>query len=309
MQTSREALEDVRLPASVIDHRRRRDRRRVRLRLRELRGAGHDRRDGADVAARHGRRPGPRAGAGILEAAHGGADGPSLRSGSSARRPGRRSRSRGPAEPRTLAAERVLVAVGRTPLTEKLRPRGSPGPDGSRLRRGRRDDADDRRWRLRHRRSGGAAPARAHRVRAGRDRGGGDWRIDVTGRGACDVTRVPMCVYCQPEVAAVGLTEAEARARGEVRVGKFPFRALGKAMATGHTTGFVKVVARRAVRRDPRRPHDRPRCDRARRRGAAWRGRSRRRRDELRDTSHAHPTLAEALREAALAADGEAINI
>ncbi|HJQ98593.1 MAG TPA: FAD-dependent oxidoreductase, partial [Candidatus Polarisedimenticolaceae bacterium] len=59
-----------------------------------------------------------------------------------------------------------------------------------------------------------------------------------------DPTRVPICIYCQPEVAAVGLTEAEARARGhDVRVGKFPFKALGKAMATGHDGGFVKVVS------------------------------------------------------------------
>src|SRR5207244_11206973 len=57
-------------------------------------------------------------------------------------------------------------------------------------------------------------------------------------------TRVHACVYCMPEVAAVGLSEAEARARGhELRVGRFPFRALGKAMASGHTDGFVKVVS------------------------------------------------------------------
>src|SRR5439155_370705 len=49
-----------------------------------------------------------------------------------------------------------------------------------------------------------------------------------------DPSRVPACIYCMPEVAAVGLAEAEARARGhELRVGKFPFRALGKAMASG----------------------------------------------------------------------------
>src|SRR5262249_9193101 len=53
-----------------------------------------------------------------------------------------------------------------------------------------------------------------------------------------DPTRVPVCIYCLPEVAAVGLTEAEARARGHaVKVGKFPFRALGKAMAAGHVDG------------------------------------------------------------------------
>ena len=52
------------------------------------------------------------------------------------------------------------------------------------------------------------------------------------GGAPLDVARVPMCVYCQPEVAAVGLTEEQARAQREVKVGKVPFRALGKAMAT-----------------------------------------------------------------------------
>ncbi|MCX7799125.1 MAG: dihydrolipoyl dehydrogenase [Fimbriimonadales bacterium] len=59
-----------------------------------------------------------------------------------------------------------------------------------------------------------------------------------------DYKCVPNCVYTVPEVASVGLTQAEAEAQGyDVAVGKFQFRALGKAMATGDTEGFVKVVA------------------------------------------------------------------
>ncbi len=55
---------------------------------------------------------------------------------------------------------------------------------------------------------------------------------------------MPAVVFTDPEVAQVGLTEAEARARGgEVRVGRFPFSASGRAMALGETEGFVKVVA------------------------------------------------------------------
>ena len=117
-----------------------------------------------------------------------------------------------------------------------------------------------------------------------------------------------MCVYCQPEVAAVGLTEAEARAQGEVRVGKFPFRALGKAMATGHTTGFVKVVAG-ARYGEILGVHmiGHGVTDLVAEGGLARTLEATT--HELRDTIHAHPTLAEALREAALAADGEAINI
>ncbi|MGE5485587.1 MAG: dihydrolipoyl dehydrogenase [Ignavibacteriales bacterium] len=55
---------------------------------------------------------------------------------------------------------------------------------------------------------------------------------------------VPGCVFCEPEVAWVGLTEAEARKQGRgVKIGRFPFAALGKAVAMGETDGFVKVIA------------------------------------------------------------------
>ena len=54
---------------------------------------------------------------------------------------------------------------------------------------------------------------------------------------------IPGCTYCHPEVASIGLTEKIANEQGyKVKVGKFPFRALGKAMATGDTEGFVKVI-------------------------------------------------------------------
>jgi dihydrolipoamide dehydrogenase len=59
-----------------------------------------------------------------------------------------------------------------------------------------------------------------------------------------DLLAIPGCIYCEPEVATVGLSEADAKARGiEVKVGKFPFRAIGKAVAIGETAGFVKIVA------------------------------------------------------------------
>jgi dihydrolipoamide dehydrogenase len=58
-----------------------------------------------------------------------------------------------------------------------------------------------------------------------------------------DYGNVPACTYCQPEVASVGLTEKRAKELGyQVKVGKFPFKASGKAQASGKTEGFVKVV-------------------------------------------------------------------
>ncbi|CAM2806378.1 dihydrolipoyl dehydrogenase [Paenibacillus sediminis] len=59
-----------------------------------------------------------------------------------------------------------------------------------------------------------------------------------------DPLLISRCVYTRPEVASVGLTEREARSRGiEVRTGKFPFQAIGKALVYGERDGFVKVVA------------------------------------------------------------------
>ncbi|WP_028593458.1 dihydrolipoyl dehydrogenase [Paenibacillus assamensis] len=59
---------------------------------------------------------------------------------------------------------------------------------------------------------------------------------------------VPRCVYARPETASIGLTEAEARAAGhDVKVGKIPFQAIGKALVYGETAGFVKVIANQAT--------------------------------------------------------------
>lgn len=58
-----------------------------------------------------------------------------------------------------------------------------------------------------------------------------------------DYNNIPGCTYCQPEVASVGLTEKAAREKGfEIKVGKFPFSASGKASAAGNNEGFVKVI-------------------------------------------------------------------
>lgn len=58
-----------------------------------------------------------------------------------------------------------------------------------------------------------------------------------------DYGNIPSCTYCQPEVASVGMTEEQAKAAGfELKIGKFPFSASGKAKAAGHPEGFVKLI-------------------------------------------------------------------
>ncbi len=58
-----------------------------------------------------------------------------------------------------------------------------------------------------------------------------------------DYNNVPGCTYCTPEIASVGFTEEQAKDAGyEIKVGKFPLSASGKASAAGHTEGFIKVI-------------------------------------------------------------------
>ena len=58
-----------------------------------------------------------------------------------------------------------------------------------------------------------------------------------------DVTRVPGCTYCRPQIASVGLTEQAAAEQGlEVRIGRFPYVGNGKAIALGETEGMIKTI-------------------------------------------------------------------
>jgi dihydrolipoamide dehydrogenase len=58
---------------------------------------------------------------------------------------------------------------------------------------------------------------------------------------------IPGCTYCQPEIASIGKTEAQAREAGiDISVGKFPFVASGKAVGSGHTDGYIKVITNKA---------------------------------------------------------------
>lgn len=124
-----------------------------------------------------------------------------------------------------------------------------------------------------------------------------------------DYDRMPRAVYCQPQVASLGLTEEEARRRGhEVKVGKFPFTASGKALAQGETEGFVKVVADARYGEvlgahlvGPEVTELLPELSLAQ----ALEGTV----HEVGALVHAHPTLSEAVKEACLAALGEAVHI
>ncbi|MEM1158408.1 MAG: dihydrolipoyl dehydrogenase [Verrucomicrobiota bacterium] len=65
----------------------------------------------------------------------------------------------------------------------------------------------------------------------------------VKGKKPHKVDLFPGCTYCQPQVASVGLTEKKAKEKGlKFKVGKFPYRASGKAVAAGHPEGFVKIL-------------------------------------------------------------------
>lgn len=123
-----------------------------------------------------------------------------------------------------------------------------------------------------------------------------------------DASRIPACIYCQPQVAVFGLSEEQAQAQGyEVKVGRFPFRALGKALASGHDEGMVKLVVEKEygeilgchiVGRGATDLIAEVCLARTLEATTA----------ELSETVHAHPTLSEAIMEAALDAEGRGIN-
>lgn len=124
-----------------------------------------------------------------------------------------------------------------------------------------------------------------------------------------DYDSVPGCTYCQPQLASVGMTEERAKAEGrEIRVGKYPFRPLGKAVAIGETEGMVKLIFDAKYGEllgahilGPDATELIAELVIAKRLETTGR--------DLYRTIHAHPTLSEAVMEAAAAAYGEAINI
>ena len=124
-----------------------------------------------------------------------------------------------------------------------------------------------------------------------------------------DYANIPSCTYTSPEIASVGMTEKEAAAKGyETRVGKFPYTASGKATAMGNKDGFVKLIFNK---------------DDDTLLGAHFIGtnvtemimeagismKMKAKAMDLIHTVHPHPTLSEAVMEAAAAAHGESVHI
>src|SRR5215471_13543602 len=124
-----------------------------------------------------------------------------------------------------------------------------------------------------------------------------------------DYHAVPNCIYTDPEIANVGLGEREARERGlDVKVGRFPFSASGRALTLGQAEGAVKVVADAADGTMLGVQMVGPRVTDVIAE-ATLAVQQRLKLHDLDLTMHAHPTLAESLLEAALAAEGRAIHI
>src|SRR5712692_6144171 len=202
-------------------------------------------------------------------------------------------------------ADRVLLAVGRSPYTEGLGAEAA----GVKLERG-RVVVDD------HLRTS------AQGVWAIGDVIGGIMLAHVASyEGICAVENMagheripdyhaaPNCVYTDPEIAHVGLGEKDAKERGlDIKVGRFPFAASGRALTLGQSEGFVKVIADSQSSRllgvhiiGPRATDLIAEATLAIQNGLTL--------EQLDLTIHAHPTLPEALMEAALAAQGRAIHI
>ncbi|MEO6884355.1 MAG: dihydrolipoyl dehydrogenase, partial [Bacteroidia bacterium] len=124
-----------------------------------------------------------------------------------------------------------------------------------------------------------------------------------------DYNNIPGCTYCQPEIASVGFTEAKAKQAGyEIKVGKFPFSASGKASAAGAKDGFVKLIfdakygeilGAHLIGANVTEMIEE--IVMARELEATG--------HELLTTIHPHPTMSEAIMEAAAAAYGEVIHL
>jgi dihydrolipoamide dehydrogenase len=205
----------------------------------------------------------------------------------------------------SLKAERVLVAVGRVPYTEGL---GLEAVGIHLDKKGRIPVEDDF-----HTTAEGIyaigdcieGPMLAHKAE---EEGVAVVEQIVNGYGHVNYDAIPAVIFTEPEIAAVGKTEDELKEQNVAyRKGSFPFRANGRALSLGNTTGKVKVLAHAETDRvlgvhimGPRAGDLIAEATAAIQFGATS--------EDIARTCHAHPTLSEALKEAALSVTGKAIS-
>ncbi|MBA3740899.1 MAG: dihydrolipoyl dehydrogenase [Chloroflexi bacterium] len=206
-----------------------------------------------------------------------------------------------------LTSDVILVAVGRRPLTENI---GLEGIDGLKLERGYVVVDEFMRTGVDHLYAIGdivpgfaLAHVASHEAVVAVEHLAGHEPEPVR------MNLMPRVTFCRPQIASVGMSEEEAQAHGrEVRIGSFPFRALGKATIVGEIDGFAKLVAdaetgvllgAHIIGAHAGDLLAEPTLAMLVEGTAA----------EIAMSVHAHPTLTEVLAEAALAVDGSAIHV
>jgi dihydrolipoamide dehydrogenase len=205
-----------------------------------------------------------------------------------------------------LEADRVLVAVGRKPNTEGL---GLQNAGVAVDERGRVIIDDHFRTNVPGIYAIGDVVRGAMLAHKAEEEGVACAEIIKTGHGHVDYNSIPGVVYTDPEIASVGKTEEELKAAGvEYRKGTFPFSANGRARAIANTEGKVKILADAKTDRvlgvhiiGPHAGDLIAEAAVATAFGASS--------EDIAMASHAHPTLAEALKEAALAVDGRPLHL
>ncbi len=202
----------------------------------------------------------------------------------------------------SLSGDVVLVAVGRRPLSDGLESAGIALDERKRVK------IDGR---FRTNRDGVYAigdlvpgPMLAHKAE---EEGSALAEMLVGQQPSLDHHLIPNVIYTWPEVATVGLTEAEARSRGPVRIGTFPVSTLGRARAAGEADGQFKIIADAASDRVLGCAIIAPRASDLLAEVTAvmaFGGSS----EDIARTCHAHPTYSEGVKEAALAVLGRALH-
>ncbi len=209
-------------------------------------------------------------------------------------------------KPQTLEVERVLVAVGRAPIIDDM------GLDKAGVKTDRGFIVVDD-----HLQTTAAnvyaigdcarPPLLAHK--ASHEGIAVVEHIAGVGHGMVDYNNIPSVTYCHPEVASVGMTEAAAREKGlDVEVGTFPWSANGRARTAGETEGFVKIVRDKKYSEILGAHIVGPHASELIAEFVVGRHLESTV-EEMEKAMHPHPTLSEAIAEAALAALGRVIHI